>query len=116
MTPEEAQAGETRRFINSINAILTVAPVAKAGKTSKLGFDAARAPAANQAVNDAAGTGFFGGMLTDLGPEAAKRGPGVISKAIYGRSAERTTGVARIETVSAAARHAVRLRTRPCAV
>lgn len=82
-TPEQAQADESKRFINSINAMLTVAPVAKGAKAGIAGFDAARAAAANASVNDAAGVGFWRGMGTNLGPEAAQRGPGTISKLLY---------------------------------
>jgi hypothetical protein len=42
-----------------------------------------RAAAATHAINDAAGTRFLQGFTTDLGPEAAQRGPGVIANALY---------------------------------
>lgn len=82
--------GSAQDLTNNLNAILTVMPVTKAADAGAAGIEgavqageAANAAAANAATNSAAGTSLFRGMFTDLGPEAATRGPGRIAKAIY---------------------------------
>jgi hypothetical protein len=86
-------AHPNQSLLNDINTVLTVLPIGKAATASKAAFGAASAQATakiagDQAIHDAAGVPFLRGMFTDLGAEAAQRGPGVISRAMYSYGAQ----------------------------
>lgn len=87
-TPQEVQRQYAANQLDAINAVLTVMPIARGASLSRVAFTSANAQAAAKlaadgAIHDAAGVGFLRGVTTDLGAEAAQRGPGAIARSLY---------------------------------